>query len=52
VVKGARPMSFTVEFGIMAQAVLNCAPYDDLGNDLTVGLGDDLSIDGPGLVVR
>lgn len=44
-------MAFTVEFGIMAKAVLNCAPYDDLGNDLAVGLGDNLSIDGPRLVV-
>lgn len=44
-------MAFTVEFGIMAQAVLNCAPDDDLGNDLAVGLGDNLSIDGPRLVI-
>ena len=42
------PVTFLVEFGVIAQTVLNGAADDNVDVDVPVGLGDDLSVETAG----
>lgn len=46
---GALPMAFLVQLGIILQPELDGTADDRLRNNLSVGLGDYLSVDGAGL---
>ena len=46
VLKGALPMTFMVEFWVVAEAILHGAAHDGLGLDVAVGLGEDASQQG------